>query len=272
MTIDNIIENIKDQEAIKVNGLKKDFYQGDNRVPAVCGIDLTIREGEFVAIMGASGSGKSTLLHLIAGLIQPTSGTIYVEGENINVMTDASLTRFRRRQIGLVFQNYNLLPHLTAAQNITLPMIADGGKGQLNSERMKSILKELEIEGQLYQYPDTLSGGQQQRVALARALMMNPPLILADEPTGNLDSVSSQKICEIFNRLCLEYGRTIVLVTHEPAVAIWASRIIILTDGKIQTELTKENELKNCRDAHDLAALYQEFVLNAKNKTRKESE
>ncbi|MDO5580382.1 MAG: ABC transporter ATP-binding protein [Planctomycetia bacterium] len=247
--------------AVKTSGLVRTFTQGKNRITALSGVDLTIKKGEFIAVMGASGSGKSTLLHLIAGLILPSSGAVEVEGEDLSRMSDRKLTIFRRRKIGLVFQNFNLIPHLTAEENILLPICADGGKIKNSEEKRRILWKQLEIEDQLGQYPDTLSGGQQQRIALARALSMDPAILLADEPTGNLDSVSSQNICRILNDLNRNEGRTIALVSHEPSVAIWARRIIILSDGGILADLQTDA----FRDAHELASKYQEIVSSAKS-------
>lgn len=251
--------------AVKTLGLTKEFKQGNNTVQALQEIDLIIEQGEFVAVMGASGSGKSTLIHLIAGLIRPTEGRVEVEDQDLSKMTDAKLTRFRRRRIGLVFQNFNLIPHLSMLENITLPAAADG-KGSLLNDKMNQLLEYLEIQNQRDQFPDTLSGGQQQRAALARALVMEPAIILADEPTGNLDSVSSQNICKILHRLCEDEKRTIAVVTHEPAVAIWAKRIIILRDGHILADL-KTDQFK---DAHELAAKYQELVQDNSASARRE--
>lgn len=242
--------------AVQTEKLSKEFRQGNQTIVALDSIDLKIEKGEFVAVMGASGSGKSSLLHLIAGLIRPSAGRVCVNQEDLSKMSDQHLTTFRRQKIGLVFQSYNLIPHLTAEENILLPLRADGRKSRLESEKLQAILNELEIVDQLRQYPETLSGGQQQRVALARALSMDPAIILADEPTGNLDSISSQNICRILNRLNREKKRTIALVTHEPSVAIWAQRLLILRDGRIIADL----KIDSFEDAQDLAAQYQEIV------------
>lgn len=242
--------------AVRTEQLVKTFRQGSLTIKALRGIDLSIQAGEFIAVMGASGSGKSTLLHLIAGLIRPTSGRVEVEGDDISTMSDRKLTLFRRRRVGLVFQSYNLIPHLTAEENILLPLRADRRSVKTGADRRHAVWEQLEIVDQLRQYPDTLSGGQQQRIALARALSMEPAILLADEPTGNLDSVSSQNICRMFDRLNREDGRTIAIVTHEPAVAIWAKRIVILSDGGLLADL----ETSSFKDAHELAAKYQEIV------------
>ena len=232
----------------------KKYYSGQTK--ALDGVDLDVRAGEFIAVMGASGSGKSTLLHLIAGLTRPTSGRILVEGLDPASMSDGALTRFRRRRIGLVFQSCNLIPHLTAQENILIPMLAEGKKRKEAAARAEELAEALGIRQQLGQHPDTLSGGEQQRVTLARTLSLNPAILLADEPTGNLDSVSSQHICEILDRLCRNAGRTILLVTHEPAVAVWSQRLLILKDGKLIADMPTSQ----FSDAHHLAAAYQETV------------
>ena len=171
-------------------------------------------------------------------------------------MSDGALTRFRRRRIGLVFQSFNLIPHLTAQENILIPMLAEGKKRKEAAARAEELAEALGIRQQLGQHPDTLSGGEQQRVTLARTLSLNPAILLADEPTGNLDSVSSQHICEILDRLCRNAGRTILLVTHEPAVAVWSQRLLILKDGKLIADMPTSQ----FSDAHHLAAAYQETV------------
>lgn len=224
--------NTSSEVVIEARRLAK--YYGQTK--ALDGIDLTVLSGSFTAVMGASGSGKSTFLHLLAGLTTPTSGNVLIGGVDPYTLSDTKLTRLRRRKIGLVFQNFNLIPQLTALENIMLPLLADGKGKRLASERAYALAADLGIEAQLSQRPDTLSGGQRQRVTIARALSMDPAIILADEPTGNLDSAASGQICEIFDRLCREEGRTILLVTHDKTVASWAERIITLRDGKIAEE------------------------------------
>ena len=220
---------------VAVRGIVKRFQQGDSAVEALRKVSFTVEQGKFVAIMGASGSGKSTLLHVTAGLTSPTEGTVEIEGQDISKMSDGQLTRFRRRRIGLVFQAFNLIPSLTAEDNITLPLLSDGKPKDLQ-ERLDGLLNRLGLTSRRKHRPDALSGGEQQRVAIARALITNPALVLADEPTGSLDSVSGQGICKLLRELCHEQNRTIIVVTHEPAVAIWAERVVIMKDGQIVNE------------------------------------
>jgi len=240
-----------------VECLTKRFRQGNTTVEALRDVSLTIQRGEFVAVMGASGSGKSTLLHVMAGLTRPEEGIVAVDGQNLAAMTDYNLTLFRRRKIGLVFQAFNLIPTLTARDNILLPLLA-GGSGRLRDGEalLENLLARLDLSHRVRHRPDALSGGEQQRVAIARAMIADPSIILADEPTGSLDSVTGQSICKLLQELCKEQGRTIVVVTHEPAVAVWAERIVVLKDGRVLTEFPTEQ----FRDVHHLAAHYQDVV------------
>ena len=242
---------------LRVEGLTKRFYQGNVVVEALKGVSLTIERGEYVAVMGASGSGKSTLLHVMAGLTKPDEGRVLVDGHNLADMADAPLTRFRRRHVGLVFQAFNLIPTLSARDNVLLPLLADGGDGLTDGHALlDSLFERLEITHRSRHRPDALSGGEQQRVAIARAIVGNPSIILADEPTGSLDSVTGQNICRLLRQLCKEQQRTIVVVTHEPAVAFWAERIVVLKDGRILTEFPTEQ----FGDVNALAAHYQDAV------------
>lgn len=251
------IENAVAEYAAQGTGLVKTYPRGDGFFNALDGVDLSIGRGEFVAMMGASGSGKSTALHVIAGLTRATSGSVKIDGVALDSMSDRALTIFRRRRIGVVFQSYNLIPHLTAEENILFPLRADGRKIDASvRERMAQLCAELDLTRQLRQYPDSLSGGQQQRVALARALNARPSIILADEPTGNLDWSSSQDVCRILSEMNREQGCAILLVTHEPAVAIWASRVVVLQDGKA----TREWRTSEFADAGELAARYQDLA------------
>lgn len=223
-------------EKLIANSLVKKFRQGDTLVKALNGIDLTIFENEFVAIMGASGSGKSTLLHAMAGLIDIDAGWLLVNDKLIHKMTDSELTHFRRENIGLVFQAYNLIPLLDARANIKLPVLGHPQK----SKKADELLELLELSERARHRPDALSGGEQQRVAIARALITDPALILLDEPTGNLDSVAGEQICKLLRKLCDEQNRTIVVVTHEPSVARYADRVVVLKDGEIIDQFKTE--------------------------------
>jgi putative ABC transport system ATP-binding protein len=238
-----------------VERLTKRFRQGNAFVEALKDVSLTIDRGQFVAVMGASGSGKSTLLHVMAGLTRPDAGQVAVDGQKLAALSDYQLTLFRRRHIGLVFQAFNLIPTLTARDNILLPLLADG-RSHLGDGPLDTLLARLGLADRQRHRPDALSGGEQQRVAIARAIIGDPSIILADEPTGSLDSVTGQSICKLLRELCKEQGRTIVVVTHEPAVAVWAERIVVLKDGRILTEFPTEQ----FHDVHQLAAHYQDVV------------
>ena len=216
---------------LQVQKLTKRFKQGDSTVEALRDVSLDVTQGEFVAIMGASGSGKSTLLHLMAGLMPPTSGSVRVGGENVAEMSDSRKTRFRRKNIGMIFQQFNLIPTLTAEENIRLPAQLERGM-QVSDSRVDELLDLLEIKERRTHRPDALSGGEQQRVAIGRALLVDPAIILADEPTGNLDSTNSTTICTLLRKLCTEQKRTLVVVTHDKDVANYGDRTIHLKDGR----------------------------------------
>ncbi len=243
---------------LEVRRLTKRFHQGNVVVEALKNVSLTIRRGEFVAVMGASGSGKSTLLHVMAGLTRPDAGQILVDGQDLAAMSDYNLTLFRRRKIGLVFQAFNLIPTLSARDNVLLPLLADGrgATAETLQGKLAGLFTRLELDRRIRHRPDALSGGEQQRVAIARAIVGDPSIILADEPTGSLDSVTGQSICGLLQQLCKEQGRTIVVVTHEPAVAVWAQRIVVLKDGRVLTEFSTAQ----FHDVHALAAHYQDIV------------
>jgi putative ABC transport system ATP-binding protein len=239
---------------LQVEQLTKRFRQGNASVEALRNVSLTIDRGEFVAVMGASGSGKSTLLHVMAGLTRPDQGKVAVDGHDLAAFSDYDLTVFRRRHIGLVFQAFNLIPTLSARDNVLLPLLADGRA--VAPTPLDELLVRLHLQDRLHHRPDALSGGEQQRVAIARAIVGDPSIILADEPTGSLDSVTGQSICKLLRELCTEQRRTIVVVTHEPAVAVWAKRIVVLKDGQVLTEFPTEQ----FGDVHHLAAHYQDVV------------
>ena len=221
-------------EILRVENLVKTYGQGDNTVNAVDGISLSVNKGEFVAIVGASGSGKSTLLHLLGGVDRPTGGKIFIDGNEINSMNNDKLAVFRRRQIGIVYQFYNLIPILTVEENVSLPCDLDGNKP--DKERMTLILKSLGLYERRNHLPNELSGGQQQRTSIARALINNPAILLADEPTGNLDSKSTEEIMSILKMSNRDFNQTIIMITHNLEIAKEADRIITIQDGKILRE------------------------------------
>jgi len=219
--------------SIRAIGVHKSYRRGDRTVEVLHGLDLEVARGEFVAIMGASGSGKSTLLHLLAGLATPDSGELEVGGHSLKGLSDAALSRFRRRTIGLVFQSFNLVPCLSAEDNIRLPLLMDGKPGVIDP----SLLTMLGLQDRSLHHPDALSGGEQQRVAIARALAGNPEVLLADEPTGNLDSLTTRELGKVLQQLNREQKRTILLVTHDALVASWAHRVLFLRDGRMVDEM-----------------------------------
>ncbi len=211
--------------------LKKYYGKNESLVKALDDVSISIENGEFIAIIGTSGSGKSTLLNMLGGLDVATSGSVTIEGKHLENMTDEQLTVFRRKRIGFIFQNYNLVPYLTAYENIVLPVRLDGRKE--DKELLKKITYFLDLDGKLQKYPSNMSGGQQQRVAIARALISKPAIILADEPTGNLDSKTSNKVIELLKMTSETFRQTIVMITHNPEIAEKADRQIRIEDGKI---------------------------------------
>ena len=218
-------------ELLRTEHLCKIYGQGENRVEALKDVSLSVEKGEFVAIMGPSGSGKSTLLHLLGGVDTPTSGSIYVEGQDISTKDPERLAIFRRRQVGLIYQFYNLIPVLNVEENITLPLLMDGRTP--DPAYLGELLKLLGLEDRKHHLPSQLSGGQQQRVAIGRALISNPALVLADEPTGNLDSWNSQEIMELLKYSNRTYRQTLIVITHDQDVALQAHRILQLRDGRL---------------------------------------
>jgi len=215
---------------LKVRDLKK-YYDKNILVKALDGVSFDVKRGEFLSIIGASGSGKSTLLHLIGGLDYPTSGTVLIDDNDLYKLKDDERTIFRRRNIGFVFQNYNLLPMLNIYENITIPFGLDGEK--VDKDYVDYVIEILEIKDQIYKMPNELSGGQQQRVAIARALSTKPSIILADEPTGNLDSKSSSQVVYLMKKINVELGNTILMITHDDNVAQAANRILKIEDGRL---------------------------------------
>ena len=218
---------------LETRDLRKTYGSGETAVKALDGVDLAVEQGEFVAIVGTSGSGKSTLLHMLGGLDRPTSGTVTVDGKELSSLKDEELTIFRRRKIGFVFQSYNLVPVLNVYENIVLPIQLDGRKA--DQVFIRQIVKTLGLDGRLEALPSQLSGGQQQRVAIARALAATPAIVLADEPTGNLDSKTSQDVLGLLKVTSQKFSQTIVMITHNEEIAQMADRVIRIEDGRIQT-------------------------------------
>ena len=218
-------------ELMQIQHLSKVYGQGENQVRAVDDISFTVEKGEFLAIIGPSGSGKSTLLHILGGVDRPTSGKVFVDGQDVYAQNEDQLAIFRRRQVGLIYQFYNLIPVLNVVENMTLPVLMDGR--QVNQERLEELLDVLGLRGREKYLPNQLSGGQQQRVSIGRALMNAPAVVLADEPTGNLDSKNSQEIVELLKMSNKKYGQTLVIITHEENIALQAHRVIAIEDGRI---------------------------------------
>ena len=219
-------------EIVRVENLSKIYGKGNTKVVALDNVSFSVEQGEFVAIVGASGSGKSTLLHLIGGVDRPTSGKVFVGGKNIYELDDDKLAIFRRREVGLIYQFYNLIPILNVEENITLPMDLDNRKP--DTEKLKNLIKLLGLENRKNHLPNELSGGQQQRVSIGRALITHPSVVLADEPTGNLDSKSSDEIMDLLKRSNVEYKQTIIMITHNMELAKHADRVIVIEDGHIK--------------------------------------
>lgn len=218
-------------EILRVENLTKTYGKGSNMVRALDDISFSVQKGEFIAIIGPSGSGKSTLLHILGGVDKPTSGKVYMDGQDIYAQNDEKLAIFRRRQVGLIYQFYNLIPVLNVVENITLPVLMDGRK--VNDARLSELLTTLNLKGRENHLPNQLSGGQQQRVSIGRALMNAPAVVLADEPTGNLDSKNSQEIVELLKLSNKKYNQTLIVITHDENIALQAGRIISIEDGKI---------------------------------------
>lgn len=218
-------------EILKVENLSKIYGKGENEVKAVDNVSFQVEKGEFVAIIGSSGSGKSTLLHLIGGVDRPTSGKVYIDGKDIYQLNNDNLAIFKRRQIGLIYQFYNLIPILNVEENITLPCDLDGQK--VNKEKLAELLKTLGLEKRKNHLPNELSGGQQQRVSIGRAIINSPAIMLADEPTGNLDSKASEEIISLLKLSNKKYDQTVIVITHDEKIALESDRIITIEDGKI---------------------------------------
>ncbi len=224
---------------LETNQVKKQYQMGEVTVRALKGVNLIVNKGEFVAIMGPSGSGKSTLLHLLGGLDEPSDGEITLAGQPLSKLNDNAITVVRRRKVGFIFQFYNLVPTLTAEENVALPLMIDGQNlaEPKHREKIDHVLALVGLADRKHHKPDQLSGGQQQRVAIARAFVNDPEIVLADEPTGNLDSKSGTAVLELLRRACVDLGATIVMVTHDPRAASYADRVVFLKDGEIVREL-----------------------------------
>ena len=218
-------------EILRVENLTKVYGKGENEVRALDGVSFSVEKGEFVAVIGPSGSGKSTLLHILGGVDRPTGGKVLMDGKDVYAQNEEQLAIFRRRQVGLIYQFYNLIPVLNVTENITLPVLMDGQK--INQNRLAELMTILKLTGRENHLPNQLSGGQQQRVSIGRALMNAPAVVLADEPTGNLDSKSSREIVELLKVSNEKYGQTLLVITHDESIALQADRILSIEDGKI---------------------------------------
>ena len=218
-------------EILKVENLTKVYGKGENEVRALNGVSFSVEKGDFVAIIGPSGSGKSTLLHTLGGVDRPTGGKVLVNGQDVYSQSDEQIAVFRRREVGLIYQFYNLIPVLNVEENMSLPVLLDGRN--VNRDRLRELIRELDLVGREKHLPNQLSGGQQQRVSIGRALMNSPSIVLADEPTGNMDSKNSHEIVELLKRMNREYNQTLIMITHDESIALQARRIIAIEDGKI---------------------------------------
>ncbi|MEY4821176.1 MAG: hypothetical protein RLY72_828 [Planctomycetota bacterium] len=241
-------------------GVTKRYELGARSVDALRGIDLAIEGAGFYAIMGASGSGKSTLMHLVAGLDRPTAGEVSVAGVRVDRMSEAELTMYRRRQVGIVFQHFNLLPSMTALENVMLPALLDGMSRAASESRARQLMDELGVEERAEHRPDALSGGEQQRVAIARALFFAPPVILADEPTGNLDSAAAARLFALLTQIARTHNTLLLMVTHEPAAAANCQRVIVLRDGVVAGAFDTTTPQEGKLDAGALALRAQELA------------
>lgn len=221
-------------DILKIENLSKIYGEGKNQVKALDNVSFSVPKGQFVAIIGPSGSGKSTLLHILGGVDRPTSGKVYLDGQDVYAQNEDQLAIFRRRQVGLIYQFYNLIPVLNVTENITLPILMDGKK--VDENYLDELIGLLSLKGREKHLPNELSGGQQQRVSIGRALINNPAVMLADEPTGNLDSKNSHEIIELLKFSNKKYGQTLIVITHDESIALQADRIIAINDGKIESD------------------------------------
>ncbi|MBR3919214.1 MAG: ABC transporter ATP-binding protein [Clostridia bacterium] len=221
-------------DILKIENLSKIYGEGENQVKALDNVSFSVPKGQFVAIIGPSGSGKSTLLHILGGVDKPTSGKVYLDGQDVYAQNEDQIAIFRRRQVGLIYQFYNLIPVLNVTENISLPVLMDGKK--VDKNYLRELIDLLSLTGREKHLPNELSGGQQQRVSIGRALINNPAVMLADEPTGNLDSKNSHEIVELLKLSNKKYGQTLIVITHDDSIALQADRIITINDGKIASD------------------------------------
>jgi putative ABC transport system ATP-binding protein len=241
-------------DILHTTGLRKQYQMGEVTVDALRGVDFVVPQGQFVAIMGPSGAGKSTLLHLMGGLDVPSDGDVVLGGKRLAHLSDDEITIVRRRQVGFIFQFFNLLPTLSAAENVALPLLIDGKRIQDYASRVDELLDLVGLADRRDHRPDQLSGGEQQRVAIARAFVTDPKIVLADEPTGNLDSNSGTAVLELLRRACKELNATVVMVTHDPRAASYADRVVFLRDGKVVRELAPSDEGHSPQEIMDVMA------------------
>ena len=244
---------------LNASRLRKQYLMGDHQVEALAGVDFIVKKGEFVAIMGPSGSGKSTLLHLLGGLDQPSDGEVTLADHKLSLMNDSQITLVRRHNVGFIFQFFNLLPTLSAEENIALPLIIDGKNLRQYRERIDLLLELVGLSDRRQHKPDQLSGGEQQRVAIARALVTEPAIVLADEPTGNLDSKTGTIIMQLLRRSCDEFGQAIIAVTHDARAAAYADRVVFLRDGSIVKELHLDDQAEIAQNLHQIMTSVEEL-------------
>jgi putative ABC transport system ATP-binding protein len=241
-------------DVLQTTGLRKQYQMGEVTVDALRSVDFVVHQGEFVAIMGPSGAGKSTLLHLMGGLDTPSDGDVVLGGKRLAHLSDDEITIVRRRQVGFIFQFFNLLPTLTAAENVALPLLIDGKRIEEYAGRVDELLDLVGLSERRDHRPDQLSGGEQQRVAIARAFVNDPKIVLADEPTGNLDSKSGTVVLELLRRACKDLSATVVMVTHDPRAASYADRVVFLRDGRVVRELAPSDEGHSPQEIMDVMA------------------
>jgi putative ABC transport system ATP-binding protein len=246
-------------DVLNASRLRKQYLMGDHQVEALAGVDFIVKKGEFVAIMGPSGSGKSTLLHLLGGLDQPSDGEVTLADHKLSLMNDSQITLVRRHNVGFIFQFFNLLPTLSAEENIALPLIIDGKNLRQYRERIDLLLELVGLSDRRHHKPDQLSGGEQQRVAIARALVTEPAIVLADEPTGNLDSKTGTIIMQLLRRSCDEFGQAIIAVTHDARAAAYADRVVFLRDGSIVKELHLDDQAEIAQNLHQIMTRVEEL-------------